>query len=212
MSSRARLKGRSERAERHIRLAHWVMETEAWRDLDPVARCSYIELVRKYAGPGSNNGKIAVSVRQLRDELKISTATASRALQRLEDHGFIVVMEKGSFTRKIRHATQYRLTEFGCDVTNTLATKDFSRWRKSTVSQLKQSVSLVKPCGTSGETTTPAIPPKNPLHSFTTDTDSTRLGISSETLIDNQGVGVSRSGVQPRRRHHGLRVAAGGRS
>jgi hypothetical protein len=34
-----------------------MMRTEAWRSLDCVARCAYLELAMRYAGPGSNNGR-----------------------------------------------------------------------------------------------------------------------------------------------------------
>ncbi len=41
---------------------------------------------------------------------------------------------------KARHATEWRLTEFGDDVTDALATKDFARWEKqNTVSPMKPS-------------------------------------------------------------------------
>lgn len=152
-SRRKLLTGRTDGdTSRHVRLYHWLMETPAWQDLDTVARCVYIELARKYGGRESNNGRISASVRHLAQSLHVSLATASRALRKLEDHGFIVTMQKGAFSRKIRHATEYRLTEFACDVTRDLATKDFARWRKNTVSVVKLTVSPEEPNGISGET------------------------------------------------------------
>ena len=60
------------------------MRTAAWRDLDAVARCAYIELASRYAGPGSNNGRIPYSLREMAEALGTSKATAMRALARLQ--------------------------------------------------------------------------------------------------------------------------------
>ena len=122
-------------------------EQAAWRDLDCVARCAYLELARRYAGPGSNNGRIPYSLREMSNALKISKATAMRALNRLQDHGFIVLTKRGFFSVKIRHATEWRLTEFMCDVTGALATKDFVRWPK-----VQKPVSGEHPTGSRDET------------------------------------------------------------
>jgi hypothetical protein len=119
-----------DRAPRHVRLYHYMLNSAAWHDLNAVERAIYIEIAKRYAGPGSNNGRIPYSVREAAAELKIGTATASRALGKLVDHGFIVPVTKGAFSRKVRHATEWRLTEFPCDVTNTLiGTKEFMRWQ-----------------------------------------------------------------------------------
>ncbi len=57
-----------------------------------------------------------------------------------EDRGFVVQTKRGAFSLKARHATEWRLTEFGDDVTDALATKDFARWEKqNTVSPMKPS-------------------------------------------------------------------------
>ncbi len=53
-----------------------------------------------------------------------------RALDRLEERGFIVLTKIGAFSMKMRHASEWRLTEFPCDVSGGLATKDFIRWRE----------------------------------------------------------------------------------
>ena len=43
----------------------------------------------------------------------------------------IAVSVRGRFERRDRHATEWRLTEFQCDATGELATKEFMRWKKS---------------------------------------------------------------------------------
>lgn len=117
---------------RYVKLHHWLMKTEAWRSLDGNARAIYVEISSRYAGPGSNNGRITYSARQAADDLHIGKDTANRALRVLQDRGFIVCVTKGAFSRKNRHATEWRLTEFDCDVTRELATKDFTRWSPAT--------------------------------------------------------------------------------
>src|SRR5215467_1561218 len=54
-------------------------------------------------------------------------------------------------------SAEWRLTEFPCDVTHTVSTKDFMRWRPSAkiqnaVSVAKLSGPVAKPNGTCGET------------------------------------------------------------
>lgn len=122
--------GRSKGVDRYVALTHWMMRTPAWLDLRPNARCAYIEIARRYAGPGSNNGRIPCSVREISESLHISKMTALRALQELQDHGFIVQAKRGAFSVKCRHATEWRLTEYRDDVTGEMATKDFARWGK----------------------------------------------------------------------------------
>ena len=130
MGKRHNQKGRTTGESRHVRLYHWLMDTAAWSSLNCVARCAYIEMSSRYAGSGSNNGKIHMSVREIAEALHVSKATSMRALNLLQDRGFIVLIKKGAFSMKVRHASEWRLTEFMCDVTGAMATKDFARWTK----------------------------------------------------------------------------------
>ena len=66
-------------------------------------------------------------------------------------------MKRGAFSLKQKHATEWRLTEFPCDVTNDIASKDFMRWKpapapQNTVSPQTTSVPVAKPLGTCTET------------------------------------------------------------
>lgn len=140
MSSRPHKRGRSVKAARHIRIFHWMLATEAWKSLDAVARAAYIELASIYAGVGSNNGRIAFSVRKCATALHVGKSTAARALADLQDRGFIVCMQRGGFAWKRRHATTWRLTEFPCDVTDSVPSKEFARWGKNQSSQPDQTV------------------------------------------------------------------------
>jgi hypothetical protein len=40
-------RGKRDSPSRYVALSHWMMRTAAWRDLDTVARCAYIELARR---------------------------------------------------------------------------------------------------------------------------------------------------------------------
>jgi hypothetical protein len=63
------------------------------------------------------------------DALRIGKSTAARALAALEERGFVVATRKGHFDRKVKHASEWRLTEYVCDVSGELPTKEFMRWQ-----------------------------------------------------------------------------------
>jgi hypothetical protein len=98
---------------RHVRLYHYFMKTEAWQSLGALERAIYVEIASRYAGDGSNNGRIGYSVREAAATFKVGKSSAARALVILQDRGFIVVRQKGAFSLKVRHSTEWRLTEFG---------------------------------------------------------------------------------------------------
>lgn len=126
-------KRKHENGPRYVALYHWVMKTDAWRDLSPVERCAYVEIASRYRGPGSNNGTIPFSHGELVDALHISKSTAHAALKSLQEHGFIVMTRKGAFNIKHRHASEWLLTEFPDDRQggSPIPTKDFARWEKT---------------------------------------------------------------------------------
>jgi DNA-binding transcriptional regulator YhcF (GntR family) len=140
--------GRTSVPRRYVMIYHWLMETEAWKSLDGNSRAIYLEMARRYAGPGSNNGQITYSARQAAENLHISKDTANRALKALQERGFIVATTMGAFSRKNRHATEWRLTEFDCDKTGDLATKDFTRWSSET----HNTVCVIVPLGPCSDT------------------------------------------------------------
>lgn len=113
---------------RHVRLYHYFMQTEAWQSLRALERSIYIEIAARYAGDGSNNGRIGYSIREAASTFGVGKSSAARALEILQDRGFIVARKKGAFSLKSRHSTEWRLTEFGCDLTGALPTKEFARW------------------------------------------------------------------------------------
>jgi hypothetical protein len=103
------------------------MSSTAWQSPPSPSRALYVELAKRYNG--SNNGKIGYSVRQAAEDLNITPGTASRHFRILTKRGFIEPMKKGAFSLKERHATEWRMTEFICDVTGKPPTKDFMSWQ-----------------------------------------------------------------------------------
>jgi hypothetical protein len=150
------------KAPRHVRLYHYMLRSEAWQSLSANARAIYLEITARYAGVGSNNGRISYACREAKASLKIGQTTAIRAIWELEDRGFIVAVKKGAFSLKKKHATEWRVTEFPCDVTNASATKEFMRWQPTTPPAkpkiqnagpvVKPSGPVAKPYGSCGET------------------------------------------------------------
>jgi DNA-binding transcriptional MocR family regulator len=139
------------------------MGTRAWRSLKAVDRALYVELLSRYGGPGTNNGAIPYSVREAAKALHVGKSTAAGAFQRLEERGFIFPVQKGGFNCKIRHSTEWRLTEFPSDVdipeqtvkAGDLATKDFARWqpeKQKSVPIADRAVSETGQYGTSDRT------------------------------------------------------------
>src|SRR5206468_4901344 len=84
------------------------------------------EIARIY--DGTNNGRLALSVRDAAKRCRIAKDTASRAFRELQERGFIECMKQGGFSCKIRHAAEWRVLEHTCDVTGRLPEKNFMRW------------------------------------------------------------------------------------
>jgi DNA-binding transcriptional regulator YhcF (GntR family) len=82
-----------------------------------------VQLASRYNG--INNGAIAYSVRDAAKECKLSKNTACRAFHELVQMGFIELKTAGAFSRKVRHAAEYLLTEYRDDVSNELPKKTF---------------------------------------------------------------------------------------
>jgi hypothetical protein len=170
-----------ENPHRYLMMNRYLLESAAWKSLNATARAVYVHMAMKYYG--SNNGRIGYSVRAATEELKIGLATVSRALADLQDRGFIVLMKRGAFSLKARHASEWRLTDLVCNVTGDLPTKDFMRWtpdkNKTRYPQRKRTVSVVEAiriCGGSE-------PDSNTAHGI--------CGGSVETRSDSSSVSVA---------------------
>jgi hypothetical protein len=110
-----------------------MIETPAWRALRPASVAVYVCLRALY--DGGNNGGLRFSVREAAERAGIDKDTAGRALAQLAAHGFIEVAEPGGYSRKVRHATLWRLTDLRCDRTGAAPTNTFQRWRPDPATQ-----------------------------------------------------------------------------
>jgi hypothetical protein len=135
-------KGRSKGNEPFVKLPWYMLDAAAWRELSTAERALYIEIVRAFNG--HNNGFIALSVRQASERCNINKDTAGRAFKRLEEIGFIDCVTPGGFSRKIRHATEWRLTLAPCNLTGQPATKRFMSYgRGQTQNTVRKEASTV---------------------------------------------------------------------
>lgn len=178
--------GRSKGEARHVRLYHWMIDSAAWRSLRAIDRAIYIEICQRFNG--ANNGFIAYSVREAAATFDIGKSTASRALERLAERGFIVATVAGSFGYKVRHSTRWRLTEHP-SADGELPSKEFMRWSPSVpmVGPKKQKpVPVVKPYGTCGGTLGTCgetVTPKKGPHGTCGETVKGKNGPSSVPVV-----------------------------
>ena len=115
-------KGRSRRKEQYIGLPHKKVKSAAWRALSGNAIKVYLELHSRYWG--GNNGKLSLSLEEGARVLGLGKATVKRALEELEDKGFVAMTRRGHFYG--RRASEYRLT--GQPIDRNTATRDWENW------------------------------------------------------------------------------------
>jgi len=126
MTTKHNKKGRSTSGS-FVMLTRFMLNAPAWRDLTPAARSVYLEVAKLYNG--RNNGHLALSVRDAAEQCRVNKDTAAKSLASLQAHGFIECVTPGGFSRKLRHATEWRLTIERCDKTQSLPSKAFMKWR-----------------------------------------------------------------------------------
>lgn len=107
--------GRSKGNGRYIAIPHEVLNSPGYLSTKPPARAVLSELLRCYNG--SNNGRIGLSVRDAGKRCNISNDTAALAFTQLEDAGLIERVNKGSFKRHNRKASEFRILWIRCHVT-----------------------------------------------------------------------------------------------
>jgi hypothetical protein len=133
VSHRTDRKGRSKGTGRFVQLHNYVLESAAWRSLTLPARCALIEILRVYNG--TNNGQLGMAVRYLAERLRCGKTTASRALEELEQKGFIGVQKVGVFGRPM--GTEYYVTMHRNDVNFELPSTHSCAGQKSVQSRLR---------------------------------------------------------------------------
>lgn len=121
------------RSEAHVRLYRHELESAAYRSLSPDARALLVEFRALYTG---RENRVHMSIRQMQLRLGVGQRRAQRARDELLDRGFIRLLVPGGFSRKVRHATEYALTNEPLeDQDGATPPKDFMKWsgQKSTV-------------------------------------------------------------------------------
>lgn len=109
----------------HVRMYWYELNSQAYRHLDNNARALLVEFRALYSG-GEN--RVFLSVREAAKRINTTPKTAAKALAQLVQHGFIREIEKGSFNRKVKHATVYALTNHPIHDNGREAPKDYMRW------------------------------------------------------------------------------------
>ena len=125
-------KGVIESTERFVKLTYPLLESEAWRWLRPISQAVYIELRRRFNG--SNNGKISFSLGEGARILRASKSSIQTALVELEEHGFIKLVKKGYFTRRM--ASEYALTDEQLD--GYPPTREWRQWQTTKPNRRRQ--------------------------------------------------------------------------
>src|SRR5690348_12774141 len=124
--------------ERYVALYRYVLETAAFRALSGNA-CKLLVLVA-IRHDGHNNGRISFSVREAAEQVGCAINTAARLFSELQDKGFLELNERGSFTRKNRHASTWRVTFFPSRDDHgspQRGDRPFTRWMPATNSNLE---------------------------------------------------------------------------
>ena len=132
LDKRLAKKGIIESTERFVKLTYPLLESEAWRWLRPISQSVYIELRRRFNG--SNNGKISFSLAEGARILRASKSSIQTALVELEEHGFIKLVKKGYFTRRM--ASEYALTDEQLD--GYPPTREWRQWRPTQAHRRRQ--------------------------------------------------------------------------
>jgi DNA-binding MarR family transcriptional regulator len=109
-----------------LQLYHYMLRSPAWRSLSPTERATYLEISQRFNG--SNNGEIAIGIREMEADLNVGKSSVQRAIEKLVAKGFIEKSVPSNFNRKDRTPTEYRLTSHYCNRTGKAASKAFMKW------------------------------------------------------------------------------------
>lgn len=128
--SKANKKGRSIGGGRFVQIHHFMMQSVAWRSLQPNDKAVYLEIAAIY--DGTNNGRLGLGVRAAAERANINKDTAGKCFLRLQERGFIECAQPGGFSMKVRHAAEWRLAQYRCDRTGQPPSKAFQKWGRAT--------------------------------------------------------------------------------
>ena len=115
--------GRTKGSERFVQIPHYMLNCPAWASLSGNTTKVFVDLLKRFNG--YNNGVIHDGVREAA-KIGIGKNICARALQKLEQKGFIRCIRDPSFDLKTRESREWAITDrkFG----DNLPTKDFMKW------------------------------------------------------------------------------------
>lgn len=118
----------AKRGDAHVRLYGWELNSPAYRVLSCDARALLVEFRSLYVG---RENRVYMSIREARARLGgAGQARVEKALRELVSIGWILLMERGAFHVKVRHATVYALTNEPLgERDGEVAPKDYMRWQ-----------------------------------------------------------------------------------
>ena len=118
--------GRSRKGPPFAQLFHHVLDSEAWLTSKPLDRALLVQLARRYNS--SNNGRIALSVRDAAAECCADKDACAAAFHRVEERGLIECVADSAFSFKLKRAREWRLTWLRCDVTHAPPSRAYQKW------------------------------------------------------------------------------------
>lgn len=108
--------------EQFFTMGYRTAQSPAWRSLNGPAVKVFIELRTRFNG--RNNGRLHLSLEESKRLLGLGKSTVARALEELEEKGFIKKTRQGQFYGRM--ASEYALTEK--PLNGYPATKDWRQW------------------------------------------------------------------------------------
>lgn len=118
-------KGRSKEVEQYAPLPYALLHSDAWRGLSGAAVKVFIELRTRFHGV--NNGHLILSLEEASRLLQLGKATVMRALEELQERGFVICTRKGQWYGRL--ASTWAVTDRG--INGAPATNDWKAWRPS---------------------------------------------------------------------------------
>lgn len=132
--------------KKFVMIDGYVMKSAAWAALTANDKAVYLALKWKY--DGTNNGRLGMGCREAADAIgSASKDTGKRSLDCLQEKGFISKRKNSGFNVKNRVAAEWRLTEYSCDVTGELPSKEFARWAPEEKNTVRPQGQTVRPQG-----------------------------------------------------------------
>src|SRR5690606_874874 len=110
-------------SDQYAPLSYPFLRSVAWRSLSGAAVKVWLEIRSRFNG--GNNGKLSLSLDEGARLLGLGKATIQRALQELQEKGFLVRTKQGHWYG--RQASLWRITDKGCD--GNLPTHEWKMWR-----------------------------------------------------------------------------------